>query len=75
MYKKLKESNINVLKIISLLVILIFLYFHFSVFLPIIFAFLTAICLEPLVNIFIKNMKVEKRLGPVAITFSIFLLE
>ncbi|WP_240689167.1 sporulation integral membrane protein YtvI [Ammoniphilus sp. YIM 78166] len=62
------------LKWLIILGLLVFIYFQFSVFIPILLAFITALALEPLVQWFQKGLKTDKRLVPVSITFTLFVL-
>lgn len=52
----------------------IFIYLYSNVFMPILLALLTAIMFEPLVKWFQKLLKTEKRLLPVTLFFTIFLV-
>ncbi|WP_240675750.1 sporulation integral membrane protein YtvI [Ammoniphilus sp. CFH 90114] len=64
----------KLIKWILIIGTIIFLYFHFSVFVPIIMAFITALVLEPLVKWFQFRLRTNKRLIPVSISFTLFVL-
>lgn len=52
----------------------VFLYFYFSVFIPVLLALLTAVIFEPLVKLLKKALKTEKRIWPVTIVFTTFVV-
>jgi len=60
--------------LLALIILSIFIYFYFSIFMPIIFAFITALILEPLVQGLQKHLKIKKRWLAVTIIFSLFVL-
>lgn len=64
----------RIVKFLAIAAIAIFVYIHFSVFLPILLALLTAIIFEPLIRWLKNKLKVEKRLLPVTIVFTTFIL-
>ncbi|MGX8794213.1 sporulation integral membrane protein YtvI [Oceanobacillus sp. M60] len=59
---------------ILLIALAVFLYFYFSVFIPVLLALLTAIIFEPLVKLLQKVLKQEKRIWPVTIVFTTFVV-
>lgn len=64
----------RVLGLIVLMVISVFIYYYFSAFLPILMALLTAMVFEPLVRWLKEKLKLEKRVLPVTIVFTAFIL-
>ncbi|GLI84777.1 sporulation integral membrane protein YtvI [Rossellomorea marisflavi] len=64
----------RVIMFVLLLAACVFVYIYFSVFLPIFLALLTAMVMEPLVKWVKKLLKSEKRLLPVIIVFTTFML-
>ncbi|MFD1065609.1 sporulation integral membrane protein YtvI [Oceanobacillus locisalsi] len=71
----LNQSLIKKITIGLLIVAIgVFLYFYFSVFVPVLLALLTAIIVEPLVNLLKKSLKTEKRIWPVTIVFTSFVV-
>lgn len=64
----------RIISLIALIVIGIFIYIYFSAFLPILLALLTALMFEPLVRWLKDKLKLEKRVLPVTIVFTLFIL-
>ncbi|WP_235864093.1 sporulation integral membrane protein YtvI [Sutcliffiella halmapala] len=64
----------KILTICIVTAVSIFVYIYFSVFLPILLALLTAMVFEPFVKMIQRHLKMEKRIIPVSIVFSLFLV-
>lgn len=62
------------IKYAILLGVAVFVYLNFSIFAPILFAILSAMIFEPFVRKLQKLLRTKKRLMPVTITFTIFVL-
>ncbi|PAE19570.1 sporulation integral membrane protein YtvI [Bacillus sp. 7504-2] len=59
---------------VFILIVGVFIYIYFSAFLPVLLALLTAIVFEPFVKWLQQKLKAEKRLLPVIIVFSTFII-
>lgn len=64
----------KIIKYAILIGIAIFVYINFSIFAPILFALLSAVIFEPFVRLLQKLFKTEKRVVPVTIVFTIFVI-
>ncbi len=71
------SNQVNVKRIVKMIAVLaavVFVYIYFSAFLPILLAVFTAMIFEPLIRLLKRKLKVEKRLLPVTLVFTAFLL-
>lgn len=64
----------QIVKMAAVVAVVAFVIYYFSAFLPILLAILTAMLFEPLVRWLKRKLKVEKRILPVTIVFSTFLV-
>lgn len=71
----LNQASIKkILTILIVVMVSIFVYIYFSVFLPILLALLTAMVFEPFIKMIQRHFKLEKRIIPVSIVFTSFLV-